>query len=185
MADQMVQAARSGVRNISEGSGAAATSRKSEMKLTNVALASLKDELLPDYESFLLQKGLRIWSKESREALVVRKRLQHDRIDNLPPPPEGGVRLAGLSGLAEFIAQVDAEIAANTMLCAIHQACYLLRRQAESQGRIFLQEGGFSEKLYRTRQNVREQRTGRTQSDNVRPSQAASDDPANKKREED
>ncbi|HJT81376.1 MAG TPA: four helix bundle protein, partial [Chthoniobacterales bacterium] len=51
--DQMVQAARSGVRNISEGSGAAATSRKSEMKLTNVARASLNDELLRDYEDFL------------------------------------------------------------------------------------------------------------------------------------
>ena len=59
MADQMVQAARSGVRNISEGSGAAATSRKSEMLLTNVARASLSDELLRDYESFLTQNGLR------------------------------------------------------------------------------------------------------------------------------
>src|SRR6476646_5835016 len=46
---QMVQAARSGVRNMSEGSGAAATSRKSEMKLTNVARSSLSDELLRDY----------------------------------------------------------------------------------------------------------------------------------------
>ena len=52
MSDQMVQAARSGVRNISEGSGAAATSRKSEMKLTNVARASLSDELVRDFESF-------------------------------------------------------------------------------------------------------------------------------------
>ena len=57
MSDQMVQAARSGVRNISEGSGAAATSRKSEMKLTNVARASLSDELLRDYESFLCRTG--------------------------------------------------------------------------------------------------------------------------------
>src|SRR5713226_20364 len=68
MTDQMVQAARSGVRNISEGSGAAATSRKSEMKLTNVARASLSDELLGDYASFLVQNGLRIWPKDSREA---------------------------------------------------------------------------------------------------------------------
>jgi len=66
--DQMVQAARSGVRNISEGSGAAATSSKSEMKLTNVARASLADELLPDYESFLMQNGLRVWPKESAMA---------------------------------------------------------------------------------------------------------------------
>src|SRR5512139_3696923 len=63
MTDQMVQAARSGVRNISEGSGMAATSRKSEMKLTNVARASLSDELLRDYESFPVQNGLRIWPK--------------------------------------------------------------------------------------------------------------------------
>src|SRR5580693_4879737 len=60
MSDQMVQAARSGVRNISEASGAAATSRKSEMKLTNVARASLTDELLRDYESFLTRNGLRV-----------------------------------------------------------------------------------------------------------------------------
>jgi four helix bundle protein len=73
--DQMVQAARSGVRNISEGSGAAATSRKSEMKLTNVARASLSDELLRDYESFLTQNGLRVWSKDSREALAMRRSL--------------------------------------------------------------------------------------------------------------
>lgn len=57
----MVQAARSGVRNISEDSGLAATSRKSELKLTNMARASLSDELLRDYESFLRQRGLRVW----------------------------------------------------------------------------------------------------------------------------
>ena len=68
LTDQMVQAARSGVRNISEASGAAATSRKSEMKLTNVARASLSDELVGDYNSFLVQRGLRVWPKESREA---------------------------------------------------------------------------------------------------------------------
>lgn len=66
--DQMVQAARSGVRKISEGSGAAATSRKSEMKLTNVARSSLSDELLTDYKSFLIQGGLRVWHKDSPEA---------------------------------------------------------------------------------------------------------------------
>src|SRR5712672_2329284 len=80
MTDQMVQAARSGVRNISEGSGAAATSRRSEMKLTNVARASLSDELLRDYESFLTQRGLRIWPKDSKEAKAMRARLMQDRI---------------------------------------------------------------------------------------------------------
>src|SRR5438552_3710810 len=89
MTDQMVQAARSGVRNISEGSGSAATSRKTEMKLTNVARSSLSDELLRDYESFLTQHGLRVWPKESREALAMRKRLAQDYAPALPPVPGG------------------------------------------------------------------------------------------------
>src|SRR5688572_7412483 len=122
MADQMVQAARSGVRNLSEGSGAAATSRKSEMKLTNVARASLSDELLQDYESFLRQNGLRVWPKDSREALAMRKRLAQDYVPNLPPAPAGRVRLTGLAGLSDFVAQAAPELAANAMLCAVNQA---------------------------------------------------------------
>src|SRR5260370_27986724 len=90
--DQMVQAARSGVRNISEGSGAAATSRKTEMKLTNVARSSLSDELLRDYESFLTQNGLRLWPKDSREARAMRPRLAQDYAPALPPARGGGVR---------------------------------------------------------------------------------------------
>ena len=82
MTEQMVQAARSGVRNISEGSGAAATSRKTEMKLTNVAHSSLSDELLRDYESFLRQNGLRVWPKDSREAKAMRARLAQDLVPN-------------------------------------------------------------------------------------------------------
>src|SRR5947207_12015025 len=76
----MVQAARSGVRNISEGSGASATSRKTEMKLTNVARSSLSDELLRDYASFLTQHGLRVWPKDSKEAKAMRTRLMQDRV---------------------------------------------------------------------------------------------------------
>ena len=155
MRDQMVQAARSGVRNISEGSGAAATSRKSEMKLTNVARASLSDELLPDYESFLRQNGLRVWPKDSPEALAMRERLQHDRAADLPPAPPGAVRLTGLAGLADFVGKADSEIAGNAMVCAVNQAAYLLKRQVESQGRAFLQDGGFAENLYRSRQRAR------------------------------
>src|SRR5215510_1461009 len=143
MSDQMVQAARSGVRNISEGSGMAATSRKSEMKLTNVARASLSDELLRDYETFLLQNGLRVWPKDSREALAMRERLAHDVAPNLPPLPSGGVRLSGLFGLSEFVAKAAPELAANAMVCAVNQAAYLLKRQLESQGGQFLEQGGF------------------------------------------
>jgi len=149
--DQMVQAARSGVRNISEGSGAAATSRKSEMLLTNVARASLSDELLKDYKSFLIQRGLRVWHKDSPEALAMRERLKHEVMPNLPPAPEGKVRLTGLAGLSQFMAKAEPEPAANAMLCAVNQAAYLLRRQIEQQSRDFVEQGGFTERLYAAR----------------------------------
>jgi len=154
--DQMVQAARSGVRNISEGSGAAATSRKSEMKLTNVARASLSDELAKDYKSFLVQRGLRVWHKDSPEALAMRERLKHDTAPNLLPAPAGTVRLTGLAGLSDFMAKAEPELAANAMLCAVNQAAYLLRRQIESQGRDFVEHGGFTERLYASRKKARE-----------------------------
>jgi four helix bundle suffix protein len=154
--DQMVQAARSGVRNISEGSGAAATSRKTELKLTNVARASLSDELLKDYKSFLMQHGLRVWHKDSSEALAMRERLKHDVAPNLPSARPGAVRLTGLAGLAQFVAQAEPELAANAMLCAVNQAAYLLHRLCEQQGRAFLEQGGFTENLYAARRRSRE-----------------------------
>jgi restriction system protein len=154
LTDQMVQAARSGVRNISEGSGASATSRKTEMKLTNVARSSLSDELLRDYESFLTQRGLRVWSKDSREAKAMRTRLTYDRAP-IPPTSNGKIRLTGLLGLSDFVAKAQPELAANAMLCAVNQAAYLLHRQLESQGRAFLQSGGFTEKLYASRTSAR------------------------------
>ena len=153
--DQMVQAARSGVRNISEGSGAAATSRKTEIKLTNVARASLSDELAKDYKSFLIQRGLRVWNKDSPEALAMRERLKHDVAPELPPAAEGTVRLTGLAGLSEFMAKAEPELAANAMLCAVNQAAYLLRRQVESQSRDFVEQGGFTERLYAARVQAR------------------------------
>lgn len=154
MTDQMVQAARSGVRNISEGSGASATSRKTEMKLTNVARASLTDELLRDYESFLVQRGLRIWPKDCKEAKAMRERLKQD-VAFAARSSHGKVRLTGLLGLSDFVAKAEPEFAANAMLCAVNQAAYLLRRQLESQGRAFLQEGGFTEKLHSARTAAR------------------------------
>ena len=149
--DQMVQAARSGVRNISEGSGAAATSRKTELKLTNVARASLSDELAKDYKSFLIQRGLRVWHKDSTEALTMRERLRYDVVPHLPPASEGKVRLTGLAGLSSFVAKAEPELAANAMLCAVNQAAYLLHRQIESQSRTFVKQGGFTERLYAAR----------------------------------
>lgn len=78
--DQMVQAARSGVQNIAEGSLASATSKETELKLTNVARASL-GELLLDYEDFLRQRSLRQWTMDSPKALEVRKLYLSDRSD--------------------------------------------------------------------------------------------------------
>ena len=154
--DQMVQAARSGVRNISEGSGAAATSKKTEIKLTNVARASLNDELLKDYKSFLIQNGLRVWHKDSPEALAMRERLKHDVAPDLPPGKPGVVRLTGLAGLAAFVGNAEPELAGNAMLCAVNQAAYLLRCLVKQQGRAFIEKGGFTENLYAARVRARE-----------------------------
>ena len=134
--DQMVQAARSGVQNIAEGSMASATSKKTELKLTGVARASL-EELLLDYEDFLRQRGLRIWAKDSPEALAVRGKYRSDRSDMSDP---------------YRIATASAEVAANTLICLINQASFLLRRQLQKLEQSFLDEGGFTERLYRERQ---------------------------------
>ena len=143
--DQMVQAARSGVQNIAEGSMASATSRKMELKLTGVARASL-EELLLDYEDFLRQRGLRIWSKNSPEALAVRQRYKSDESGRSDPSDPYGIRTA------------CAEVAANTLLCLVNQASFLLRRQMKTLEGQFLAEGGFTERLYRERSRARHNR---------------------------
>ena len=158
--DQMVQAARSGVQNIAEGSMASATSKKSELKLTGVARASL-EELLLDYEDFLRQGGLRIWAKDSPEALAVRGKYRSDRSD--PSDRSEKSDRSDASGRSDAsdksdrsdpyrIATASAEIAANTLICLINQASYLLGRQLQKLEQSFLDEGGFTERLYRERQ---------------------------------
>ncbi|MBW7897414.1 S23 ribosomal protein [Candidatus Brocadiaceae bacterium B188] len=140
--DQMVQAARSGVQNIAEGSMASATSKKTELKLTGVARASL-EELLLDYQAFLRQNGLRIWAKDSPDALAVRRKYQSDTSD--------------LSDKSDpyFLKTASPEVAANMLICLINQASYLLGRQLKSLEQLFLKEGGFTERLYRTRSQMR------------------------------
>jgi four helix bundle suffix protein len=118
--------------------------------------ASLNDELLKDYKSFLIQRGLRVWHKESPEALATRARLKHDVVSDLPPAKPGAVRLTGLAGLAAFVAEATPELAANAMLCAVNQAAYPLKRQVQSQGRDFLEHGGFTENLYAARVRARQ-----------------------------
>lgn len=136
--DQMVQAARSGVQNIAEGSMASATSKKTELKLTGIARASL-EELLLDYQAFLRQRGLRVWAKDSPEALAVRNKKVSD--------------LSDLSDMSDNLS--DPEVAANTLICLINQASYLLGRQLQKLEHQFLTEGGFTEKLYQARQQAR------------------------------
>ena len=144
--DQMVQAARSGVQNIAEGSMASATSKKMEIKLTGVARASL-EELLRDYEDFLRQKRLRQWDNDSPEALAVRNRYTSDKSDTSDRSDESDYR-------DEFEA-LTAEAAANTLICLINQATYLLRRQLQSQEESFVRDGGFTERMYRQRSDFK------------------------------
>ena len=87
--DQMVQAARSGVQNIAEGSVASATSKKTELKLTGVARASL-EELLLDYEDFLRQRGLKLWRKDDPRAQVVRQQYRSESSDKSDRPTSTG-----------------------------------------------------------------------------------------------
>lgn len=180
--DQMIQAARSGVRNISEGSGAAATSRRSEMRLTNVARASLGDELAADYRSFLTQRGLPVWDKDSPKARTMRQRLQQPGTRTAPERCAGILRLNGLMGLAQFVELAEPEVAANALLCATNQAAYLLKKQLEALERQFLVEGGFSERLYaardasrRTRDSARDssQETATPRGEKARPERVA------------
>ena len=152
--DQMVQAARSGVQNIAEVSMSSATSKKTELKLTGVARASL-EELLLDYEDFLRQRGLRIWAKDSLEALQVRRKYLSDKSDRSDRSDESDKR--DRSDPYD-ISTATAEAAANTLICLINQASYLLGRQLQGLEKQFLEEGGFTEKLYRSRDEARKRR---------------------------
>ena len=151
--DQMVQAARSGRQNIAEGSMASATSKKTELKLTNVAKASL-EELLLDFEDFLRQRKLPQWDKSDAEALAVRKRYR-----GFPAEWFQALDLSDRSDQSDKTERLDPydirdaspEETANTLLCLINQATYLLKRQIEKLEKDFLNEGGFTERLYRVR----------------------------------
>lgn len=141
--DQMVQAARSGVQNIAEGSQASATSKKTELKLTQVARASL-EELKLDYEDFLRQHGQEQWPKEHplRSELVSKRFTTADEI----------ARWVKETGDAE-----PSVIAANAALTLLAVACTLLDRQVARLAADFTEEGGFSERMHRVRQTHRNQ----------------------------
>jgi four helix bundle suffix protein len=139
----MVQAARSGKQNIAEGSMALGTSKKTELKLIGVARASLEEPLL-DYQDFLRQKGLPLWGKEHPQAREVRALAYRAN--------------RSYSTYRTYFEKAEAEVVAKAEICLIHQANYLLDQQLRTLEKEFLKEGGFTERLYRTRSQMRDQR---------------------------
>jgi four helix bundle suffix protein len=163
--DQMVQAARSGVQNIAEGSQASATSKKMELKLTQVARASL-EELKLDYEDFLRQRGLAQWQRENplRQALIDRRCETADEVAAWVVEaaksggPCGQGRQCGQDSETSTVStkstpstELYPELSANAALTLLAVACALLDRQVARLAADFENEGGFTERLYRVR----------------------------------
>lgn len=140
--DQMIQAARSGKQNILEGSKASRTSKEMEIKLTNVARASL-EEVLGDYEDFLRVRGHAIWDKNSKEARYVRQLGNRSHVT--------------YETYRQFVETRPPEIIANIALCLIHQANFLLDQQIRRLEMDFLKEGGLRERMTRARLQSRRQ----------------------------
>ena len=138
--DQMIQSARSGKKNILEGSKAAITSKETEIKLTNVARASL-EELLDDYKDYLRARDLKIWDKDSKEARYVRK------LGRKTPQTYEDYR--------EFAETRPPEVVANNALCLIHQTNYLIDQQLRRLEKDFVEQGGLRERMTRIRLQYR------------------------------
>lgn len=137
--DQMVQAARSGKQNIVEGCAASATSAKTEIKLVNVAKASLK-ELLEDYEDYLKVHGHPQWTEGSAEYEAMR-RIGREHSD-----------AAYFMGLVQTR---PPETIANMAIILLNQADFLLYRQLERLSEDFRKNGGFSERMAALRRKER------------------------------
>jgi four helix bundle suffix protein len=144
--DQMVQAARSGKQNILEGSQASGTSKETEIKLVNVARASL-EELLEDYRDFLRTGGHPLWEKDSKEALFVRKL--------------GARNDVTYKSYETYFETRPGNVVANILICLIHQTNYLLDQQLRALEKAFLAEGGLRERMTRARLEARRQQGGR------------------------
>lgn len=141
--DQMIQAARSGKQNIIEGTMASATSKETEIKLVNVARASL-EELLEDYKDFIRNHNSTIWDKDSKQALYVRKILASKKDESIET-------------YRNFLETRDGVVCANIIICLINQANYLLDHQIRQLEKAFLEEGGIRERMYRARTSNRKQ----------------------------
>lgn len=137
--DQMVQAARSGRQNIAEGASAGATSAETELKLINVARASLQ-ELLLDYEDFLRVRNLCKWEPDSEKAKKTRSVCAAHNDSAF---------------YVEAIKQRSAETTANIAITLIHQTDVFLRKLLEKLQISFVQSGGIKELMYNARINYR------------------------------
>ena len=167
--DQMVQAARSGVQNIAEGSQASGTSKKMELKLTNVARASL-EELRLDYEDYLRQRGLALFPpdhpalmrfKGKRCATLdevrawVAEERGRGRRDTAGAGPGQAGESVSIRDRPCGSAPKPEELVANAALSLLNLACYFLDQQITAQAQAFEKEGGFTERLYRVRRHRR------------------------------
>ena len=160
--DQMVQAARSGKQNIAEASQASGTSKETEIKLVNVARASL-EELLLDYRDFLRVRDFAIWDKNSKEAQYVRRLGSRAQ-----------VTYETYRGLCETR---PPEVVANMALCLIHQTNYLLDQQIRRLERDFVKHGGLRERMTRARlqyRNRTHESNGAHETDEGRPKKPGS-----------
>ena len=150
--DQMIQAARSGKQNIAEGNQAAATSSETEIKLTNVAKASL-EELLDDYEDYLRVRNLQKWGELHPRFEKMRLYAQSDRIRK---------------EYAAVVRRMNDEEIANLCITLIHQAIFMLYKLLETMQNRFVTEGGIKERMFQSRMNYRNNR--RDQSNPSTPS---------------
>ena len=143
--DQMVQAARSGKQNIAEGNQAAATSSETEIKLTNVAKASL-EELLDDYEDYLRVRDLPQWGN------------LHPRYERMRQYARSGQIK---DNYAKVVQKMNDEEIANLCITLIHQAMYMLHNLLVTMQERFVTEGGIKERMFQARMNYRSSQSTR------------------------
>jgi four helix bundle suffix protein len=136
LSSQMDGAARSGKQCIAEGSLNSGTSKKLELKLVGNARGSY-GELLEDFEDFLRQRDLPLWGKDNPRAVAIRRIAYKSN--------------KSYTSYKSYLESRDAETAANTLICLIHQENYLLDQLLRSLEKAFMEKGGFTERLYNAR----------------------------------
>ena len=138
--DQMVQAARSGKQNIAEGNQAAATSSETEIKLTNVAKASI-EELLTDYEDYLRTRQLPQWDANHPRFAAMRNWAQSGDF---------------LSSFAVKAPKMSDEEMANLAITLCHQIISMLTHLLKTMQQRFVTQGGIKERMHAARIGYRQ-----------------------------